>query len=528
MLASRCLRQQRLVAHNAPFELAFLRHHTKPIAGVAGHPVECTAQAAGLVLGVGHAGERRSLASVASARLKLDPPKELQTSDWSAPRLSPGQLAYAASDAVLAWKLWPNLRAEIISRRCTTAYELQRGAIPAVADMELRGLGFDPVEHTRQVEAWSRNLADARHQYVEMTGKAPPTKPAEVRNWVAAVAGERLPTWPRSEKTGELSIERKHLKRLALAEVATVKPVLSMLAMEKLISTFGPKLADMVSPATGRIHCRYNIGAAKSGRFTSSNPNLQQLPAARAPEFRRCIVAAPGNVLISCDWSQVEMRAAAWLSKDRVLTRVYEEGRDLHRETAAAIARVPYAAVTAAQRQAAKPVNFGAIYGIGPVTLAEDAFDNYEIELTEQEAQQALDRFFQTYGGYNDWRWDHWRRVKAVNRVVVPGSGRTVEGVWEPEGRIRFPQACNIPIQGMCADAMLRAIALLFRRLRGAMVACLHDEILIEVAEDDADRAGVVLEEVMTEAFALTFPGAPIAGVAEVGVGRNWMEAKSG
>jgi DNA polymerase-1 len=153
------------------------------------------------------------------------------------------------------------------------------------------------------------------------------------------------------------------------------------------------------------------------------------------PELaQRADVAAPGNVLISCDWSQVEMRAAAWLSKDRVLTRVYEEGRDLHRETAAAIARVPYAAVTAAQRQAAKPVNFGAIYGIGPVTLAEDAFDNYEIELTEQEAQQALDRFFQTYGGYNDWRWDHWRRVKAVNRVVVPGRAALSKGYGSRRG----------------------------------------------------------------------------------------------
>jgi DNA polymerase I len=525
MLGSKWLRQQQLVAHNAGFELAFLRCHTKPVEGVSGPPIECTMQAAGLVIGVGVGGEKRSLASAAAAILNTDPPKALQTSDWSAPRLSPGQLAYAASDAVLAWRLWPWLRDAIAARQCTLAYRLQRNAAPAVADMELRGLGFDRDEHGRQVEAWSRQLADDRRAYADLTGRAPPAKPAEVREWLAEVAGDRLSTWPRTDG-GELSTERKHLKRLTLSGVETVKPVLSMLAMQKLISGFGQKLAAGVSPATGRIHCSYNIGAAKSGRFTSSNPNLQQLPSARAPEFRRCIGAAPGNVLISCDWNQVEMRAAAWLAGDRALTAIYAEERDLHSETAATIARVPPELVTPEQRQAAKPVNYGAIYGIGAATLAEDAFDNYGIELTEREAQSALDRFFETYQGYNDWRWDHWRRVKATGRVVVPGSGRTVEGAWEPEGRVRFPQSCNIPIQGMCADAMLRAIATLFRRLRGATVACLHDEILIEIPEDDAGKAQMVLEEVMIEAFSLTFPGAPTAGVAKAGIGRDWLEAK--
>jgi DNA polymerase I-like protein with 3'-5' exonuclease and polymerase domains len=526
MLGSRWLREQRIVCHNSSFELAFLRHHTTPIEGVKGLPIECTLQGGGLVIGVGHGGEKRSLANVASAILNLNPPKALQSSAWGAPRLSPGQIAYAASDAVLAWRLWPKLNAAITARRCTLAYQLQRNAIPAVADMGLRGLGFDCNKHALQVDGWSRQLSDARHQFVEMAGRAPPSKPAEVRELITGVAGDLLPNWPRSKKTGELSIKGSHLKRLITAGVAGARPLIAMLAMQKLLSTFGPKLADSVSPATGRIHCSYNIGGSKAGRFSAEKPNLQQLPASRAPEFRRCIVAAPGNVLISCDWNQVEMRAAAWLSKDQALTRVYAEGRDLHSETASAIARVLPGLVTPAQRQAAKPVNYGAIYGIGPVTLAEDAFDNYGIEMTEPEAKGALVRFFETYRGYDKWRWDHWRLVKLNKRVVVPVSGRTVEGAWEPEGRVRFPQACNIPIQGMCADAMLRAIALMGRRLPGAMVACLHDEILLEVSEGDADRAKVALEEVMVEAFSMTFPGAPTNGVAKAGVGKDWLEAK--
>jgi hypothetical protein len=194
MLSSKWLREQRLVAHNASFEVAFLRHHTRPIEGAKGHPIECTMQATGLVNGV----LGRSLAKTAATILGLEPPKALQTSDWSAP-LSPGQLAYAASDAVLAWRLWPKLRAAITTRQCTLAYQLQRQVIPAVADMELRGLGFDREEHARQVESWSRELAEARRNYRELTGEPPPSKPAEVREWVVRVAtAEQLNAWKRT------------------------------------------------------------------------------------------------------------------------------------------------------------------------------------------------------------------------------------------------------------------------------------------------------------------------------------------
>src|SRR5215472_16179095 len=239
-----------------------------------------------------------------------------------------------------------------------------------------------------------------------------------------------------------------------------MREVLDMQALQQLISNFGPKLAGFVSPATGRIHCAYNLAAAKSGRFSASKPNLQQLPSVKAPDFRRCIVPAKGYVFVGCDWNQVEMRAAAWLSSCSVLTAVYaaDPVRDFHRETASAIAHVPYGLVTAAQRQSAKPVNFGAIYGIGAVMLSEDAFDNYGILMTEAEAQLALDAFFATYYGFNRWRWDHWMQCKATGRVVVPGSGRAVEAAWEYGGQLRLTQCCNLPISGRCADTKLLAI----------------------------------------------------------------------
>jgi DNA polymerase I-like protein with 3'-5' exonuclease and polymerase domains len=518
------LREQHLVAHNAGFEISFLRRHSTPPQSIkAMHPVDCTMQAAGLLLGV----YNRSLATASAAMFGIQPPKALQTSCWSASRLTKGQLAYAASDAVLTWRLWRAIRPALEQNDRIAVYELQRAAIPAVADMRLRGLGFDAAEHARQVEAWARELADARRSYLGLTGKTPPSRPDEVRAWLTDAARERLATWPRTP-SGELSIERKHLKRLALSDEPTVKPVLAILAKEKLLSTFGPKLRGFINPVTGRLHCSYNIAASKAGRFTASSPNLQQLPSAKAPDFKATIISAPGNVLIGGDWSQIEMRAAAWISGDPALTAVYVDERDLHVETAALIARVAVDEVTPAQRQGAKAVNFGSIYGVGPRTLAENAFDTYGVDMTAAEARAALDRFFLEYRVLKRWMNNHADLCRRRGYVRI-GAGRVVEARWEPGSHLSFPQCCNLPVQGAAADAMLRAIAMVFRRLRGingGLVACVHDELLLEVAETDAERARRILEESMMEAFEQTFPGAPLAKVVEAKIGRTWREVK--
>src|SRR5262249_9994829 len=152
--------------------------------------------------------------------------------------------------------------------------------------MRLRGLGFDQIEHARQTDAWTRELTEARREYHRITGNPPPSKPAEVRDWLATVLEPtRLTTWPRTA-TRELSIEAMYLKRLV--HIDSARPVLALLAKEKLLANFGGKLAALISPVTGRLHGDYNIAGSKAGRFTASYPNLQQLPAQRAPEFKRC------------------------------------------------------------------------------------------------------------------------------------------------------------------------------------------------------------------------------------------------
>jgi DNA polymerase-1 len=532
VLGSHWLRRQHLVAHNAGFETAFLRHRTKdyrapPTRRTTRQPIECTMQQTNLLTGVAFGS--KGLDDAVLEFLGLTVPKDLQLSDWGAAVLSPGQIAYAASDAILAWRLFPMLRHRLRLADRDAAYTLQRDAIPAVADMELRGLLLDREEHRRQCDAWAVELAEARRSYQELTSAPPPTTNTEIQGWLETVLSpDELARWPRTRTAAGLSTRSGHLRRLTYIE--SCRPVLALLAHMKLLSTFGPKLAEKINPVTGRIHASYHIAGTKAGRFSCNHPNLQQLPSKAAPGFRRCIIAAPGHVLVGGDWNQVEVRAAAWLSNDVALNHLYEVGRDLHSENAARIAGVPLADVTKDMRSRAKAVTFGTLFGQQPPGLVEYAFEAYGVNMSLQEAEAAQEDFFCAYPQLREWMWDNWRACKATQEVRI-GVGRMVEAAWELEGRIRFTQACNLPIQGICADAMLRAIRLVYGRLaragiRGGLVASVHDELMVEVVEADATATREILHQAMLDAFRITFPGAPCTNIVEIGTGHSWAELK--
>jgi DNA polymerase I-like protein with 3'-5' exonuclease and polymerase domains len=519
--------RQQYVAHGADFETKFIQHRAGRIPT---HPIECNLQATGLLSGV--EDRSRSLANASKVVLGVEPPKALQVSCWSAPRLSEGQVSYAAADAVLVYRLWKKLQPELRRKARYPAYLLQAGAVPAVVDMELRGMGFDRDRHAQLVAEWKAEISELEQRIIALTGKPAPTKLDDVQEWIASVAGDLLPTWPRTKKLGLLSTTAADYARLE--NVPAAKLVLELRARKTLLANFGDTLAKFINAATGRIHAHYVISGSKAGRFTCNSPNLQQQPGRnKAATYKNVFVAAPGHVLIAGDWKQVELRAMAYISGDPTMTAIFEAGGDLHLETALAMTgkkREELSTEELAQLRAhAKAVNFGTIYGITGKGWAEVAWKNYGIKMTVEEGDQAIARFFEKYPRVKQWMQKSLIESTRLGRIKI-GAGRVVEIGWELNHQFRPQQAANLPIQGACADAMLRALKLTHERLRdanvtGGIVACIHDEILLEVTEADANTASQILESAMTESFETTFPGAPTTGgVVEIRRGPSWGE----
>jgi DNA polymerase-1 len=472
---------------------------------------------------------RRSLAKAAEAYLGWQMPKDLQVSDWGAATLSADQLAYAALDAVAALQLWQKLERDLKSEDRWNVYVLQRDAVPAAVEMAWCGMGINTTALNEQISAWGTQLADARTAWEMETGTPPPGKPADIRAWLQSSLDEAtLADWPRTEKSGLLATGASDLERAG--HLAAMRPLLSLKRMEKLLSSFGSSLKHQVSPVTGRVHAHYNVAGTKSGRWSCSGPNLQQIPGERlAPGFRGVFKAPEGRILVGADYSQMELRAAAEISGDTALRKIYEDGLDLHQLTAAAMASVDPAAVTKEQRDRAKPVNFGSIYGMGAAGLAAAAWNGYRVEITMQEAEAALRAFFREYPTLKRWMRQNADRCQQRRRVVI-GAGRVVEGAWEPQG-LRYTQCCNLPVQGACADVMMRAVAAVHRRLRAdghdaVMVAQIHDELILEADAQAVCAVGKLLAEEMTTAFTITFPEAPATDLVEVKTGSSWADIK--
>jgi DNA polymerase-1 len=553
-----------VIAHNVAFELAHLGH-----AGIELPFIECTMQASGLLLGV----RRRGLDDATGAYLGVTLPKELQLSDWGAPVLHSGQLAYAALDAVAAFWLWPKLHTELVSKGRILAYRLQRDVTPVAVRMTARGVKLDRDLHQQKITEWSQALADARQAFSATTGRSPPATPDELRVHLQTVLpSEYLTTWPLTPKSGKLSTRTSQLNRVA--HLPAIRPLLEITALETLLEGFGPTLADKVSAATGRLHPGYHIASTKAGRSSSSRPNVQQIPGGKkAPGFRDCIVAAPGYVLVVADFSLMELRAAAAISGDPQMTADFVEGVDLHYRLASEILGVPIAEITPNQRNAAKPINFGTIYGAGGAGLAASAWNTYGIPMTVDEANLARSKFLQRYSTYAAWMRRHATFCNQQGRIEIGHLGRVIEAAWEqpapkPSHRdnrrldendpyadlvaeadlpdeddsfwysphdstdlLKYTLCCNVPIQGACADVAMLALlkaeaALAAAKIDGGLTLFIHDEIGAEVIAHQAEQVRVLLTQAMTEAFAMVFPEAPFNSLVSSGIGTSWGAAK--
>ncbi len=324
--------------------------------------------------------------------------------------------------------------------------------------------------------------------------------------------------------TGQPSTDEEVLQELA-ADYPLPKVLLEHRSVSKLKSTYTDKLPLMVNARTGRVHTTFSQATAVTGRLASTDPNLQNIPVrtAEGRRIREAFIAPPGHVLVSADYSQIELRIMAHLSEDRALLRAFHEGRDIHRATAGEIFGVPPEDVTVDQRRYIKAVNFGLIYGMGAFGLAQ------QLGIERGAAQQFIDKYFARYPGVAQYM----QRTREVAREQ--GYVETVFGrrLWLPDikagggprraGAERA--AINAPMQGTAADliklAMISVQGWLDRENLGArMLLQVHDELVLEVPDAELDRVQRDLPGLMTSVAQLRVPL-----VVDVGVGLNWDQA---
>jgi len=324
--------------------------------------------------------------------------------------------------------------------------------------------------------------------------------------------------------TGQPSTDEEVLEALA-ADYPLPKVLLEHRALAKLKSTYTDKLPQMVNPRTGRVHTTFSQATAVTGRLASSDPNLQNIPV-RTEEGRRireAFVAPKGRVLVSADYSQIELRIMAHLSQDPALVRAFEAGEDIHRATAAEIFGVTPKEVTADQRRYIKAVNFGLIYGMGAFGLAQ------QLGIERNAAQQFIDKYFQRYPGVAQYM-QKTREEARENGYVETVFGRRlwltdIKAGGGPRRAAAERAAINAPMQGTAADLVKLAMIAVDGWIRGGKLATtlllqVHDELVLEVPERELARVKRELPELMTGVAKLSVPL-----VVDVGAGPNWERA---
>ena len=431
---------------------------------------------------------------------------------------------YAAEDADIVLRLhahlWPKLAAEPGLKRVFEEIELP--LVPVLSAMERTGVKID-VEQLRQQ---SRELAEAMHRIEEAAHRiagAPFNlgSPKQIQEILFERLG--LPVLAKTPKGAPSTAES------VLAELAETyelpRLILEWRSLSKLKSTYTDRLPEQVDPRTGRVHTSYHQAVAATGRLSSSDPNLQNIPI-RTEEGRRirqAFVAEEGFLMLAADYSQIELRIMAHLSGDEGLLRAFAEGRDIHRATAAEVFGVPEEAVTSEQRRAAKVINFGLIYGMSPFGLAK------QLGIDRAEAQAYVEQYFARYPGVR--RYMEETRAKAHEQGYV----ETLFGrrLYLPEINARNQQrraaaertAINAPMQGTAADIIKRAMIRVHRWIGEVapevrMIMQVHDELVFEVPESEVEAVSARVRELMESAAELKVPL-----VVDTGIGRNWDEA---
>jgi DNA polymerase-1 len=488
------------VIHNAKFDAGFLYMLPE---GVMTEPIFDT-MITDQVLH--HRGYARSLKDLSKEYLDIELDKENQTSDWGAEQLSESQIQYAAQDANVLLPLKHILEEKAMELQVMEVVNLENRLVPAICWMERSGVHLDRNlwgELVKSAEAKAiqlkeeLNLSVAEHTSLglDLFGNA-----AVSVNWDSPAQVKKL--------LSDLGVAIENTRHSTLEANRGAHPVIALLldyrGAAKKVSTYGTDWEKHVHPTSQRIHANWvQIGAA-TGRMSCKNPNMQNLP--RETAYRNCFRAAPDCVLIKADYEQIELRLAAQIAPDARMKEAFYQGRDLHSVTASHLLGKPETeVVTDSQRQMAKAVNFGLIFGMGARGLSSYAQINFRVKMDEHEAAKIRRRYFEAYSGIKKW---HESQSRKLETRTILGRHRILKGERDYTNRL------NSPIQGSAADGLKLALIKLWEtrhQINAYPVLTVHDEIVIEAPKELAEKAAKWLKKCMEDGMGEFLHEIPVA-----------------
>ena len=432
---------------------------------------------------------------------------------------------YGAEDADVTLRLWEILRLRMVPERATRVYQMvDRPLVPVIAGMEATGVLVDREELSRLSATFAEEMAKLELQIHELAGESfaigSPKQLGEILFGKLGLRGGK------KGKSGQYSTDVTVLERLAGDGEPIAQKIVDWRQLSKLKSTYTDALQEQINAKTGRVHTSYSLSGAQTGRLSSTEPNLQNIPIRTeiGRQIRQAFVAAPGNVILAADYSQIELRLAAHIADVTTLKEAFAAGEDIHNRTA----RELFGSEERDARARAKTINFAILYGISRWGLAK------RLEVDADEAQAMIDTYFERFPGINHYisttlqsvretgytetlfgRKTWFERIKSPNQAERQGSERA---------------AINAPIQGTCADIIKRAMARMGPALAEAglgdvrMLMQVHDELVFEVPEGDVEAASAVIRSVMSGAAEPALKLSVPLDV-DIGTGKNWDEA---
>ena len=439
--------------------------------------------------------------------------------------LQPSQIyEYAAEDADITLKLKNILEPKLKEAGVEQLFwEIEMPLVPILAEMEMTGVRIDTESLKETSRIFNERMAEYERKIYEEAGESfNISSPRQVGDILFGKM--KIVDKPKKTKTGQYVTSEEVLVQLK-HKAPIVENILNYRGLKKLLGTYVDALPKLINPCTGRIHTSFNQAITATGRLSSSDPNLQNIPIRDddGKEIRKCFIPEPGCLFFSADYSQIELRIMAHLSGDDNMVEAFRVGHDIHAATAAKIWHVPVDAVTAEQRKQAKQANFGIIYGITTYGLAQ------RMNIDNREARQLIDDYFATFPKVQAYMEQAKETCRAKGyaetlfhrRRYLPdihSKNATVRGFAERN-------AINAPIQGSEADIIKVAMIRIHQRfqregIRSKMILQVHDELNFSVYPEEKEQVERIVIEEMQQAYPLSVPL-----TADAGWGNNWLEA---